>query len=103
MPPVNKSWPVGELVNARIARAKDGLGLKLTERNGAVYVTRTTPGSSSEQALGSMSSLGSSGLRVISVFGQGFDGRAGCVDLLKSSPELPHVDLQFVMDDADLD
>lgn len=104
MPPVSKTWPVGEPVSVRIARAKDGLGLKLAERSGGdVYVTRTTPGSSAEQALGSTSSLGSSGLRVISVFGQEFEGKAGCVNLLKSSPELAHVDMQFVVDDTDLD
>lgn len=38
MPLVNKVWPVGEPNRVSIARTEAGLGLKLTERNGAVYV-----------------------------------------------------------------
>ena len=89
------SWQPGQTVTVSIPRGPKGLGLKLEERDdgAAVFVVATAAGSPSDLVLGNH--VGSGGLEVVSVFGQPFLGKAGCIAMLKSQPELASVEVMI--------
>jgi hypothetical protein len=103
-PDVVRTWRVGETTTTRVTRGPNGLGTKLEERNGgAVYLVGTTKGSTAERTFGSTRYLGILGLRVVKVFGVEVTSKAHCVELLKSQPERPDVDVEVRVPDASED
>lgn len=85
---MNKSsWAPGDIVTVTIPRGAAGIGMKLLEDDGAVFVTKTVKGSTSEQVLGSTKALGPNGIQILRVFGSDFVGKSECVELIKSQPD----------------
>lgn len=100
---VFRLWNPNELVRETIHKGPKGVGMKLKERNGRVYVTHTTKGSPSERVLGSTKHLGPEGLRIVSVNGVQPEGKAECVAAIKASSDSVEVEVvlePFVSEDA---
>jgi hypothetical protein len=81
------SWAPGDIVTVVIPRGPNGIGMKLVEDDGSVFVTKTVKGSTSEQVLGTSKALGPNGLQILRVFGSEFVGKSECVELVKSQPD----------------
>jgi hypothetical protein len=94
--PIVKTWQPGEVIVQTIEKGPKGVGMKLDEREGGVYVTKTTRGSPSEQAIGSTEFLGPRGLRILKVQGQVPRTKADCVSLIKGSQGA--VEIEFVLE-----
>jgi len=95
-PEIEKTWEPGRVANVSVPKGPNGVGMKLKQRHDGVFVIRTTPGSTSEEVLGSTPHLGESGLRIISVQGKPVLSKVECVKLVKSAAH--EVQLEVVLD-----